>query len=604
MNRRNREIAQPDAGAGERGQALVVFAVALFVLAGMMALAIEVGWSRYVQKEAQSAADAAALAAAVEAFRAGDFANPNSGVATQSAAECPAFGNLDAACDYAEANGFVSGGDYGRQSVQVAAGLDSAAPGVPDVPVDYWVQVTARHNLPQLFSGVISHIGLSPTAKATAAVRMAAAEASMYLLNRKDDCFVSVIGLGLVCGEDLLTIGGNYIGAPMGIYMASSNGAGLGLPNISAGTVLGALEVDAPFTYLMGDGAINPLLGLGAIDWDAAPTNGFPDGEMFVDPMAGKDQPPAPSGLVDRPVSGGVIIGGLFAATAKNLPPGSYYATEPLGLLGNQPTGLPVTIIGHVRFSDGDSNPCGGFCEYVFYGGVVTAALSNVTFSPGRYVFAGAQPIAGGPGVGLTVGVNATIKDRTPLVSGKIGAPNDAGEIFIFTDANYPGLSLPVDLASSGLSFPQVRAGLLAGLGAEITLHGLNESSSALPAELLDYTPVLMWQDRANTTLKYDADGFLDRTCGGICDQILEVPGSQEMIIQATQRFGRAGTQLWGTVYGPRGSWLTILGVFPGDTVAGPLQVITGALQMTLNADLDLEDLPSTVTRVSVGLIQ
>jgi hypothetical protein len=76
------------------------------------------------------------------------------------------------------------------------------------------------------------------------------------------------------------------------------------------------------------------------------------------------------------------------------------------------------------------------------------------------------------------------------------------------------------------------------------------------------------------------------------------------MIIQATQKWGRPGTQFWGTIYGPRGSWLTVLGLLPGDSIGGPLQIITGALQMTLNSRLDLEDLPSPATRLSVGLIR
>jgi hypothetical protein len=266
--------------------------------------------------------------------------------------------------------------------------------------------------------------------------------------------------------------------------------------------------------------------------------------------------------------------------------------------------GTPITILGHVEFSDGAANPCGGFCNYVFYGGLITGPLTTTTFSPGRYVFAGAQPVGGGPGAALTVGANAVIKDKTPLVGGKIRQNSDAGEIFIFTDSNFPGLVKPAALAASGLSFPQVQAGVLAGLGAEITLHGINNNHPALPAELREYGPVLMWQDRANTTLKYDANGLLDRTCGGICDNLLSVPGSQEMIIQATQKFGRAGTNLYGILYGPRGTWLTILGVLPGDTVAGPMQIISGALQMTLNADLDMEVLPSPGTRWTVSLVE
>lgn len=583
----------------KRGQALMLFVLAMIAVLGILALAVELGWSRYVGKQAQAAADAAALAAVEDAltqfYADGDYSN--AGQVTE--ADCPATGNLQTGCLFAESNGFSTNGAGGTQSFKLTTGTDTPIPGL-GVSADYWVRAEARQSLPQFFSGVISSTGVQPTASATAAIYEKPMTASMHLLNRAEDCFVSAAGLGLVCGEDFLAIGNNDITAPGGIYMSSSNGRGLGLPAISAGTALGWVDVESPFTYLMGDGAINPLLGLASIDWDSEPTNGFPDGDYFTDPMAGKPQPPAPTGLPDRPIVGGVIVGALFPWNAIDIPPGKYYAVLPDGT----PTGTPITVTGHANFSDGAGTPCGGFCEYVFYGGLVTAALSNITVSPGRYVIAGAQPVAGAAGVGLTVGANARLRDLTPLVDGKIGPNSDAGEIFIFTNANYPGLQLPVDLAASGLSFPQVQAGAVVGLGGEITLHGLNKNHPALPAELRDYAPTLMWQDRANTTLAYDAKGFLDRTCGGICDNILSVPGSQEMIIQATQKNGRSGTNLYGIIYGPRGSWLTVLGVLPGDSIAGPLQIITGALQMTLNTDLELEQLPTPMTRKTIGLVQ
>jgi hypothetical protein len=381
--------------------------------------------------------------------------------------------------------------------------------------------------------------------------------------------------------------------------MASSNANGLGLPAIAAGTVTGSATVQAPFTYLMGGGAIQNVLGTN--QWTTAPMNGFPDGDQFTDPFAGRPQPPAPAGLPDHPVPGGVILGSLLSTNPTYLPPGNYYSTLPL--LGT-PTGLPVIISGTVVFSDGAAKPCGGFCNYVFYGGVVTASLSSVTFSPGSYVFAGAQPIAGGPGVGLSIGGNGVIQDLTPLVNGKITQNTDAGEIFIFTDQNYPGLVLPAAIASSGLSFPQARAGLMATLSPTITLHGLNAASADLPANLASYSPVLIWQDRANSTLKYTPNGLLDVSCGAICQNVLAVPGSQEMVILASQKGSNPATNLFGTIYGPRESWLTILGVLPGDAVAGPIQVITGALQMALNSSLIIQPLPNPPTRLVAGLIQ
>ncbi len=44
------------------GQALVMVTLALFSMLGMMGLAVDLGWSYFVQKEAQAAADTAALA--------------------------------------------------------------------------------------------------------------------------------------------------------------------------------------------------------------------------------------------------------------------------------------------------------------------------------------------------------------------------------------------------------------------------------------------------------------------------------------------------------------------------------------------------------------
>jgi hypothetical protein len=346
----------------------------------------------------------------------------------------------------------------------------------------------------------------------------------------------------------------------------------------------------------LGGGGIQNILA--GSNWSTAPKNGFADASLFSDPFAGKGQPPAPSGIPDHPVPGGIIIGGTPAAPLI-LPPGNYYATLPLLHIG---TGLPVTITGSVRFGDATGNPCDGFCDYVFYGGVVTGALSTVTFSPGRYVFAGAQPVAGGPGVGLTIGANSVVEDLTPLSGAVITENSDAGEIFIFTDKAYPGLSGPAAL--SGFSFPQVRAGISAGLNPQVTLHGLNPNSRYLPAALAKFAPALIWQDQGNTTLRYTDSGLLDASCGGICGNLLSVPGSQEMIIQASQSGGKAGVNLYGTIYGPRGSWLTILGLLPGDTVAGPLQIVTGALQMTLNASLNLQTVTRPPQRLVASLIQ
>jgi len=201
------------------------------------------------------------------------------------------------------------------------------------------------------------------------------------------------------------------------------------------------------------------------------------------------------------------------------------------------------------------------------------------------------------------VGVNSTVKDLTPLVSGQITQNTDAGEIFIFTDTSYPGLQIPTAITNIGLTLPQVTAGLQGGLGYSVTLHGLNASNGAVPSNLNNFAPVLMWQDHANTTLKYTSSGALDLSCGSPCANVLAVPGSQEMILQASTSGGHAGVNLFGTIYSPRAAWITELGLLPGDTIQGPLQIITGALQMAINANLDVTPVPVPLTRRTVSLI-
>ena len=178
------------------------------------------------------------------------------------------------------------------------------------------------------------------------------------------------------------------VNAGGGITMASVNSHGsLILPQVAAGTMLGNARFTSSYTHILGAGGINTL---GVSDWTPDPVNGFPDGDDFRDPMRGKGQPPAPTGLSNHPVPGGVITGNLLTnlltGAPTTLPPGNYYATNPLT---GTPLGTPIIVTGNVQFTDGANPPCGGFCNYVFYGGLVTGVASVTTFSPGRYVFAG-----------------------------------------------------------------------------------------------------------------------------------------------------------------------------------------------------------------------
>ena len=350
-------------GTSRKGQALVMASLSLTMVLGMVGLVVDLGFGRYTRRVAQSAADAAALAAASQALSsAGQTGTPVCGgnVHCQSLASCPSSGNLQNGCLYGQQNGFTAGG-IGGQTLQMAAGTSSPAPDAPNVPaVLYWTQASVAQTVPQLFSSVFGNTSLTTGATATAAIFPTAITPSLYLLNRSSDCFVSALNIGLVCGEDFLSLLGATVNARGGIYMSSSNPSITPLLNVPAGTIIGTATVTSPFTYLMGNGGINTL---GISNWTSAPANGFPDGQDFEDPMRGKGQPPAPTGLPDHPVPLGVITGNLLSGSPAVLPPGNYYSSNPLT---GQALGTPITVLGNVLFSDGASTPCGGFCSTTF----------------------------------------------------------------------------------------------------------------------------------------------------------------------------------------------------------------------------------------------
>src|ERR1700730_10274152 len=125
---------------GRRGQALLLVTLCLFAMCGLLGLAIDLGWSYFVQKSAQHAADAASLAAAYQAMNVlnGEAVNPfpSPGVAD---GDCDLSGNLQAGCQYAEQNDFTPGGHGGRQKINIKNEQGSVirqdGPVIPSCPI-------------------------------------------------------------------------------------------------------------------------------------------------------------------------------------------------------------------------------------------------------------------------------------------------------------------------------------------------------------------------------------------------------------------------------------------------------------------------------------
>lgn len=582
----------------QSGQALLLVTFALVAMCGLMGLAVDLGWSYFVKKSAQTAADAAALAA-INNARMRNPSGPPYACGTSSTSlfcnhspvPCGSISsdsNLYSACQYARQMGFVDGS--GNVRVTVASDITTPAPTAPGVQVAYWVTVRVTQQIPQLFSSVLGNATGAVTARATAAITNVALSASLDLLNRQNDPGPNGTGI------DFNLQGGGNVQAGGGMFIAS---------NIPGAATLGGSSTvsNTQFTDIRGDGTCMVGSGRGctSTQWSNPWTNGYADGPQFWDPTAGKPQPP----IVNPPAQewpirdgnltpGNACIRNSCAVTGSGtqndpytLVPGKYYAVDSIG----RATGAQLTFNGSFTTF---SNNGAGFGSFVFFGGLQTGASNQtITFTPGQYVVAGTT--AGLPSIMLDHGT--VIRDQTVAGNTQV----DPGEMFIFTDvpnplggyAGYPGLAgiVPAAVSALGpgaLSYGQAGFSFKSGNNnnSGVTLHGLNDASSMLPPALGGYTPYLLWQDRGNSHVAYDAQGNIITTGLGC---VTEAPGvasidnpcvnsrvpansgSPQMNLWATPT-----TNLFGAVYQPRGAWVN----FQGGGSIGPLQIVTGAFML------------------------
>jgi Flp pilus assembly protein TadG len=557
----------------EKGQALPLVTLGLIAMCGMMGLAVDLGWSYFVKRSAQSAADAAAQAAAEQALntvgQGGTFSCAGQVTCQPLPVSCSASGNLTTGCLYAQQHDFTVGGHNGHQNVTIAADVTSPAPTAPGVTVDYWVTVRATESIPQLFSAVLGNTVGTSAARSTAAVLGVQLPAQVYALDRQNDAAPgSKMGS---TGNDISIQGGGGIVAYGGVSLASTSA--------SAGQLGGSGSVTAPATYIRGTGGYG-----NSGNWTATPTTGLPDGNLFTDPLESGTpplgQPPAPTGLADHPILNGVV------PPNQVLPSGNYYSVNSKGV----PTGQPLTFGANTTFKNGP------FGNFVIFGGI----QGNVDFGPGRYIFVGSS-------TGTTLNwTSSMVQDQTPLDgSGNVTAPNDAGELFVLTDPKYPGLQIPSALSSAPAvlnSLAQGNVVITSGNSANwgVDLHGLNPSSSDVPLELKPFAPTLMWQDQANTTIKYNPDGSIDTSCGSLDSPCLNTnlkdPSSTYWTVDA-----RPNVQLWGALYQPRGAGIFFQG---HGTLTAPVQIVTGYISMQGGPTIVLSKLANGLRHRVTALIE
>ncbi|MFL6446376.1 MAG: TadE/TadG family type IV pilus assembly protein [Bryobacteraceae bacterium] len=570
---------------GERGQATIMLTLSLLAMFGLMGLAVDLGWAFYVRRSAQAAADVAALSTT----RAGIQSNLSIDCISMGCAPTPisctqaSAPTLTVGCSYAQRNGFSPGGHSGHQTVTIQANTGNPVT-ANGVTATYWVTMRVTETVPQLFSAVLGHPLATVAARATGAVTNITVRGSLVLLNRSGDASPTVGS-----GTNLVVGGGGTVTATAGILMASNA--------VNSGKLGGSSRVtNTAFTRIFGSGGYS-LGGAGSV-WQNAPTNGYADGAQFMDPMSGKGQPPLTTQVQPAvAVAGGTIAGGTTTAPTL-LHPGNYYATSTCGTGCVQASGAAITLgSGYFKFDNGGS----GFGDYIFYGGVSTGSgNTTVTFAPGRYVFAGTN----GSNSSLSISNGTSLKDNT--AAGGVPA-SDAGEVFIFTDLSYPGLStqIPAAVQAHASLFSYGSAGIKTGSNSNssINLHGLNPSSPSLPSDLQTFAPLMMWQDQGNSHIKYTDTGHIDTSCaGGTIDSPCSNPKvpatatSPQLNISASPNI-----QLYGAVYQPRGAWTVLQG---SGTSNVPVQIVTGAMSVQGSGSVLLQGVANPITRLAAALVE
>lgn len=259
------------------GQALIIFALFSLVLIGMMALSVDAGFLLAERRQAQSAADAGALAAAKAVFD------------SKASGEITAVGN-----SYATFN--AGAGSTASTVWPATGGSYSGAK---------YVRVNVTKNVTRFFLGAIYTGSWQVTATATAGVETNPGDYALIALNKSKTPGI------YMNGNTTIVLTGNNASA-----MSNTNIAANGGPVFKVQGTIDANGSIASKSSWVAPGGINP---------------NFP---QVDDPLAGMAAPPKPATLQtldSTKCNGGTLNPGLYKnqsctirGTVK-LNPGAYY---------------------------------------------------------------------------------------------------------------------------------------------------------------------------------------------------------------------------------------------------------------------------------------
>src|SRR5579862_1154072 len=366
----------------ERGQTLIMFTLSLFLMIGVLGLVVDIGWAYYRHQAAQSAADAAVLAAAT-ATTSSSLTCGSNGLVCQDPTTCgtsipnPPTTNLQVGCLYAQANGFSPNSGT---TVLISANTTSPAPGAPGIQVPYWITVSINEQENQGFSSVFGQPVLNVGAHATASVFPA-----------PGDCVYAMAGSGVG-----LSVNGNVaVQTACGIYVDSS-----------ASNALTASGGNATITVT---GAQIDIVG-GASTQNSSQLSPSPTTNMAVaaDPLAFLPTPTVGSctssgvnltGHNTQTISQGVYCGSISVGggATLNLNPGTYVLKNGFSVAGGGTVnGSGVTLYnlsGSISVSGGANISLSGPVSGTYTGITIFQDRSNT--STVKIVGGGTQFISG-----------------------------------------------------------------------------------------------------------------------------------------------------------------------------------------------------------------
>lgn len=493
----------------ERGQVLLLTALSLFILLGISAIVVDLGFSWMLHRQEQNAADTAALGA-------GRYMDPDTGLIT----DWPMA--RAAACFYARESGFFPAATTSDLSPSgCVAANDPTGNGIyhsgilsvynPPISGDHagqlgFVQVTLERTKDNFFARVIGQ----PTSTIVASAVVAHNEgvANPYSLLALDP---SSCQSGKISGGGTVRIT-NTSGAPGGAVQVNSScnpssddacvTSGIGGLNIVGGGTLEAPQANV----------------VGSCTRSGTFTGTLDEGALFVaDPL--KNLPPPPIDLTNPALYGDCQDGTITEPATSN--------------------GCRFSGSGTVTLNPG-----------VFYGGWVIQNSVNVELTPGVYI------IAGG-GIKQTGGTITSVTDASGTA---------APAVFIFsTDNPYFEATCPAGPTTRC----QGEINLVAS--ADLKLAGLQQGAPCPPysgSSVCPWAGMLLWQDGSGSDP--DAPVSIGGQANLEISGTIYAPKASVTLVGGSAGTGTASVQIISWNWEIKGGPLLLMPYDPGEIMKFP----------------------------------